>query len=123
MSEWPAAADFYNRQRAADPAFDVIEDMYRSRRPWNDLSDRPASWFELVKIVRSVFGVSIDEAHRLILAHAGFRRLTQAAIDTDPGCARYVRRGIVRGRMAEIAELQGERPVIRLTWPSPAPRL
>lgn len=118
MSDWQAAATFYDRQRATDPAFDVIDDLFRSRTHWTDLS-RDADWFALVKIIRSVFLVSIDEAHHLILDHAGFRRLVQAAIDTNKACADYARKGIRKGWLAGLAEMRNERPVIALTWPAP----
>ena len=123
MSDWPAAVAFYNRQCADDPAFDVIEDMFHSRKTWNDLSNRPGNWFELVKIVRSVFQVSIDEAHRRILSHDGFRRLAQAAIDSNPDCAAYARKSIARGSLGGFAELKDGHPVTTLTWRSPDPRL
>lgn len=123
MSDWPAAAAFYSRQRADDPAFDVIDDLFHSRKAWNDLAERPGNWFELVKIVRSVFQASIDEAHRLILSHDGFRRLTQAAIDANVDCAAYVRKGIARGSLSGLAELQDHRPVIALTWRPAPPRI
>jgi len=123
MSDWYTAATFYRERVAVDPAFDVLGDMFANRSAWNRMTDRPNNWPELMKIVRHVFGIPIDEAHRLILSHAGFLRLAQTAIDTNPDCAEYVRKGIRRGSMGEVAELQGERPVITLTWRSPLPRI
>ncbi|MBO9696952.1 MAG: hypothetical protein J7499_12210 [Sphingopyxis sp.] len=123
MSDWYAAATFYRGRITADPAFDVLGDMFANRRAWNLLGNRPNSWPELMKIIRHVFGIPIDEAQRLILSHAGFRKLVQTAIDTNPDCAEYARRGIRRGSMQEIVELQGDRPVISLTWRSAALRI
>lgn len=123
MSDWYAAATFYRGRIAADPDFDVVGDMFVNRAAWNQIAERPNSWPELVKTIRQVFGVSIDDAHHLILSHAGFRRLAQKAIDTDASCADYVRRGIRRGSMGNVAELKGDRPVIRLTWRAPPQRL
>ncbi|WP_447765202.1 hypothetical protein [Sphingopyxis panaciterrae] len=48
-------------------------------------------------MVRSVFLVSIDETHRSILDHPGFRGLVQHAIDTNAECASYARKGIRKG--------------------------
>lgn len=123
MSDWLAAASFYNRQRAENPSFDVIGDLFDSRKAWIELAERRLGWFDLVKIVRSVFNISIDEAHRMILDHSGFRRLVQQAIDTNVKCAKYARSGIRKGWLAGLAEMRGERAVIHLTWRAAFPRL
>lgn len=123
MHDWDAATVFYRERVAADPAFDVVDDMFASRPEWNRIVERPDSWPELVKTVRAVFGISIGDAHRLILSHAGFRRLVQKTIDANPDCANYVRAGIRRGTMGDVAELEGDRPVIRLTWRTELQRL
>lgn len=123
MNDWDAATTFYRERVAVDPAFDVIDDMFASRPEWNRIVERPDSWPELVKTVRAVFGISINDAHRRILSHAGFRRLVQKAIDANPDCANYVRNGIRRGTMGNVAALEGDHPVIRLTWRTGLQRL
>ncbi|KTE37539.1 MULTISPECIES: hypothetical protein [unclassified Sphingopyxis] len=114
MSDWQAAVVFYNGRRATDPAFDVVGDLFASRQAWNTLVERPNNWPELVKIVRSVFLVSINQAHRMILSHPGFRPLVQAAIDANADCAAYARQGIRKGWLGGLAEMRGDRPVIAL---------
>lgn len=57
MNDWDAATTFYRERVAADPAFDVVDDMFASRPEWNRIVERPDSWPELVKTVRAVFGI------------------------------------------------------------------
>jgi hypothetical protein len=43
-------------------------------------------WIQLVKRTREKFGVSIDEAHDLILADEEMRRLVAWRVNHDPEC-------------------------------------
>jgi hypothetical protein len=44
------------------------------------------NWIQLVKRTREKFGVSIDEAHDLILADEEMRRLVAWRVNHDPEC-------------------------------------
>ena len=45
-----------------------------------------SDWIQLVKRTREKFGVSLDEAHDLILADEEMRRLVAYRINHDPQC-------------------------------------
>ena len=74
------------------------------------LTDR--AWLELVKATRAKFGVSINEAHRLILADETMRRLIALRVNRDRQC-----------RKLALADWRQNGPQSLFSWDGEALRL
>lgn len=71
-----------------------------------DLSNR--DWIELVKQTREKFGVSILEAHDLILADEEMRRLVALRIIRNPECRKMASQDIARnGDASRFVRMNG----------------
>ena len=74
---------------------------------------RNTDWIQLVKRTREKFGVSIDEAHDLILADDEVRRLVARRINLDAQCRKLALNDIGRkGEQSRIVR-DGDRLAFR----------
>ena len=70
-------------------------------------------WIELMKSVRQIHDVSLDEATRLVLAHDGWRRWVTQRINTDARCRKMAVTYMRDGEAASPIEQHGSRLRVR----------
>lgn len=78
-----------------------------------DLRNR--DWIELVKDTREAFGVSINEAHHLLLADPQIRRLVARRMNRDRECRKMAFASVRNHGEASPLERDGDRVVFRKT--------
>ena len=87
-----------------DAAGDSIDDLFQQN----------VDWIELMKTVRQIHDVSLDEATRLVLAHEGWRRWVDRRINSDPKCRKMAWAHMRHGGADALIEKEGDRFRVRV---------
>lgn len=72
-----------------------------------------AGWTELIKAIRSHYGLSLPEAQQLALSHEGWRRWVARRLNVDPQCKKQALRHLRDHGQASFFIQRGDRVEFR----------